>query len=160
IGSVMDAIATHNADVIISELERAEKLICAECVPHVMGLLDDPDYRVREAAAWWFSKRPMLKGAVTMQSLARLTGGAAHQAEYAADALGTFRHPSAIPALAGALDRGYPSSTKVAILRALGTIADPDGEAAVIHGFSDGDAAARQQAAQAYYQLRGHRDGT
>jgi HEAT repeat protein len=158
-GSVMDAIHTRNADVIISELERAEKLICAQCVAPVMELLDDSDYRVREVAAWWFSKRPMLQAAVTMQSLARLAGGDARQAEYAADALGTFRHPAAVPALAGALDRGYPAATKVAILRALGTIADPDGEAAVVHGLADGAPEARRAAAQAYYDLRGRRDG-
>lgn len=160
LGSVRAAIATGDADVIISELERAERLVCGACVGPVMDLLDNDDYRIREVAAWWFARRPMLKSAITMQSLARIAGTDPSAAEKAADVLGTFRHPSVLPALAGALDRDFPAATKVALVRAIGTIADPSGESAVVKALGDGSAETRAAAAQAYYDLRGRRDGT
>src|SRR5215813_11991477 len=73
-GSVMDAIATNNADVIASELERGEWLTCAACSGPVLDLLDHSDYRIREAAAWWRARRPVLAAAVTVQSVARIQG--------------------------------------------------------------------------------------
>jgi HEAT repeat protein len=124
-----------------------------------MSLLDHDDYRVREVAAWWFARRPALKAAITLQSLARLTGGDARAAEYAADVLGTFRHPSVIPALEQALRSSHPAATRVAVVRALGTIADPAGKAAVVAALADPDAATRAAAATAYFELRGPRDG-
>jgi HEAT repeat protein len=154
---IATAIASNDADTIIAELERAERLICARCVAPVMELLDHDDYRVREVAAWWFARRPMLKAAITMQSLARLADPAT--AARAADVLGTFRHPSAVPALATALRAGLPSEARAAAVRALGTIAHPSAEAAIVGALSDPDAATRAAAATAYYDLRGTRDG-
>src|SRR5688572_12846989 len=58
---IMSAIRTNNADVIASELERAERLPCGACVAPVMQLLDNDDYRIREVAAWWFARRPAQK---------------------------------------------------------------------------------------------------
>src|SRR5215468_4402695 len=115
-GSVMDAIATNNADVIASELERGEWLTCAACAGPVLDLLDNDQYRVREAAAWWLSRRPVLAAAATMQSIARIQGNDARAAEYAADVLGTFRRPNTLPILATGLARSdFPASTKVAL---------------------------------------------
>lgn len=156
---ITDAIGTNNADTIIAEVERAERLVCARCVGPMMELLDHGDYRVREVAAWWFARRPMLKSAITMQSLARLSGGDPQAAEYAADVLGTFRHPSVIPALQQALRSSYPAATKVAVVRALGTIADPAGKAAVVEALSDPSPETRAAAVTAYYELRGRREG-
>src|SRR5262249_26597082 len=125
-GSVMDAIATNNADVIASELERGEWLTCAACAGPVLELLDSDQYRVREAAAWWLSRRPVLAAAGTMQSIAGTRGNDAKAAEYAAAALGTFRRPNTLPILAAGLQRkDFPASTKVALVRAVGTIASP-----------------------------------
>src|SRR5688572_2758596 len=98
-GRIATAIASNDADTIIAELERAERMACARCVGPVMELLDHDDYRVREVAAWWFARRPMLKAAITMQSLARIAGSDGEAAAKAADVLGTFRHPAVIPAL-------------------------------------------------------------
>src|SRR5215475_7566333 len=102
-GSVMDAIATNNADVISSELERAEFITSAALAGPVLGLLDNDDYRIREVAAWWLARRPVLAAAATMQSVARIQGPDAKAAEKAADVLGTFRRPNMIPILAAGL---------------------------------------------------------
>jgi hypothetical protein len=117
---IASAIQGNDADTIIAELERAERLVCARCVGPVLELLDHDDYRVREVAAWWFARRPMLKAAITMQSLARLAGSDGEAAAKAADVLGTFRHPAVIPALANMLQRNLSPDAKVAAVRALG----------------------------------------
>ncbi len=157
--SVQRAIDTNSADVIISMLERAERLVCGRCVEPVMGLLDHDDYRIREVAAWWFARRPMLKGAITMQSLARIASSDGAAAAKAADVLGTFRHPGVLPALAGALERDFPAETKVALVRAIGTIADPSGEGAVVRALGDATPETRAAAVRAYFELRGTRTG-
>ena len=156
---IASAIQGNDADTIIAELERAERLVCARCVGPVLELLDHDDYRVREVAAWWFARRPMLKAAITMQSLARLAGSDGEAAAKAADVLGTFRHPAVIPALANMLQRNLSPDAKVAAVRALGTIAHPAGEAAIGAALGDPDAGTRAAAATAYYDLRGLRDG-
>src|SRR5688572_19927169 len=69
---IKSAIRSGNADAIISELERAERLVCGACIDPVMELLDHDDYRVREAAAWWFARRPSLKAYLTDLATARL----------------------------------------------------------------------------------------
>jgi hypothetical protein len=156
---IVGAVQTNDADAIIAELERAERLVCARCVEPVMELLDHDDYRVREVAAWWFARRPMLKAAITMQSLARIAGSDPGAAARAADVLGTFRHPAVIPALANLLQRGLSPEANVAAVRALATIAHPAGEAAIVAALGDPDAGTRAAAANAYYELRGLRDG-
>src|SRR5262249_25947724 len=81
------------------------------------------------------------------------------QARNAADALGTFRHPNALPALGAALDRGFNDEANAAIVRAVGTIGDPSGEAIVVRGIGAAGAQTRAAAAEAYWSLRGTRDG-
>jgi len=160
-GSVMDAIATNNADVIASELERGEWLTCAACAQPVLDLLDHDEFRVREAAAWWLSRRPVLAAAATMQSVARIQGNDAKAAEHAADVLGTFRRPNMIPILAAGLQRAdFPASTKVALVRAVGTIASPQGMATVVSALSDSTAETRAEAIRSYDAIRGQHTGT
>src|SRR5688572_20683294 len=91
--SIMEAIRSNNADVITSELERAERLVCGACVLPVMELLDHQDYRVRQVAAWWFARRPALKTILAADMTERLAGNDSRLARNAADVLGTFRHP-------------------------------------------------------------------
>ena len=158
LGQVKAAIRTNNADVIASELERAEKLVCGQCVGEVLVLLDNADYRIREVAAWWIVRRPVISEAVTAQSYARLAGDPV-SARNAADALGTFRHPQALPALDAALDRGFPDETTEAIVRAVGTIGHPQGEALVLKAMALPGPATRVAATKAYWELRGTRSG-
>jgi HEAT repeat protein len=159
-GSVMDAIATNNADVIASELERGEWLTCAACTGPVMELLDNSDYRVREVAAWWFARRPALAAAITMQSVARIQGSDAQAAEYAADVLGTFRRPNMLPVLATALGRSdFPASTKVALVRAVGTIGSANGMPTVVAALADSTAETRAEAIRSYDAIRGIHSG-
>jgi hypothetical protein len=158
LGQIKAAIRTNNADVIASELEAAEKLVCGQCVGEVLVLLDHSDYRIREVAAWWIVRRPVISEAVTAQSYARLAGDPV-SARNAADALGTFRHPRALSQLDAALDRGFPDETTEAIVRAVGTIGHPEGEATVLKAMASPGPLTRAAATKAYWELRGTRSG-
>lgn len=160
-GSIMDAISSGNGDVIAAELERAEYLVCGACTGPILELLDHDSYQVREVASWWIARRPVLMAAATMQSIARIQGSDAKQAEYAADVLGAFKHPRALPTLAAGLARNdFPAATKVAMVRAIGIIGDPTGMSAVASALADNAPETRAEAVRAYDSIRGRRAGT
>ncbi len=155
-GAIQSAIRSNNADAIISELERAERLICGACVEPVRALLDHQDYRVREAAAWWFARRPALKAEIRDVAIAALYAGDSIAARNGADALGTFRHPDAIDALAFASSRtDFTAEARAAAVQALGTIAHRDALPAITAALADSDALVRAAAVNAYAELRG-----
>ena len=159
-GQIMSAIHSGNADVIISELERAERLPCGACVEPVMALLDSEDYRVREVAAWWFARRPAQKTELVDVATARLYADDPLLARNGADILGTFRMRSAIPALAFAAARtDLAPEARVAAIRAIGTISHPDGFPALVKAMTDGDATVRAEAIRSYRAMRGSPDG-
>jgi HEAT repeat protein len=158
--AIAQAIASNNADVIGFELERSEMLPCSKCVGMVMGLVDHPEYRVREVAGWWIARRPFLQAAVMSQSILRLQPGAdAVSARNAADVLGAFHSPIPVAELTAALDRSFPDETKAAVVHALGAISDPSGTAGVLKGLASDGPMTRAAAVQAYLDLRGARDG-
>src|SRR5262245_8378224 len=86
-GAIRSAISSDSVDAISSELERAEHLVCPSCVPMVRPLVDHPDARVRQVAAWWLSRRG-LRSALTQEMAARLTQNDSLKARNAADVLG------------------------------------------------------------------------
>lgn len=152
---IQNAIATGSADAIIAELERAERLICGACIEPVMALLKHEDYAVREAAAWWFARRPAQKKELGEMARANLQGSDSVAARNAADILGTFRHPDAIPALAAAAARSDLDATARAhAVRALGTIGHKDANPALAAAMSDPDAAVRLAAVNAWLAVR------
>jgi len=155
LSAVDSAIRSGGADAIISELERAEKLVCYGCVDRVMPLLDHDDYRVREAAAWWFSKRASLKAELTERSLAYLQVGTSVQARNSADIVGTFRDPVAVPTLAMALSRSdIDAGARLAITRALGTIGHMSANPAIAQAMQDSDPTVRFEALSAWQAIR------
>src|SRR5262245_49069663 len=82
--NIQNAINSTSQDAIIAELERAERLVCDACIAPVMSLLDDSRYEVREAAAWWFARRPVMKVALAQQATADLAGSDSEMARNAA----------------------------------------------------------------------------
>jgi HEAT repeat protein len=156
---VMSAIQTGNADVITFELERAERLVCGACIEPVMHLLDSDDARIREVAAWWFARRPAQKAEIHDLAVARLYADDPTLARNAADALGTFRHPDALPALTYAASRtDLAPEARAHAVAAIGTIGHPAGRPAVEAAMKDVDPTVRLAAVRAYDSLRGDRD--
>jgi HEAT repeat protein len=152
---IQNAVATGSVDAIIAELERAERLICDACTPTVLDLLDNDRYELREAAAWWIARRPVLKTQLTERSIADLSGSDSRLARNAADILGTFRHPQAIPALAAAVVRSDLSAeARMAAARALGTIGHRNANTALTAAMNDSDASVRFAAATSWLQVR------
>ena len=152
---IQNAVNTGSVDAIIAELERAERLICDACTPTVMDLVDHDRYELREAAAWWIARRPVLKQQLATRSTADLAGGDSRLARNAADVLGTFRHPSAIPALAAAAGRAELSpEARMAAVRALGTIGHRNANTALTAAMGDADAAVRVAAVSSWLQVR------
>lgn len=153
---IQNAINTRSTDAIIAEIERSERLICDACIAPVMGLLDDDRYEVREAAAWWFARRPVLKNALRDQSLADLAGADSRMARNAADVLGTFRHPEAVDALSAAAVRtDLTAEARAHAVRALGTIGVLAGDDALEAAMGDTDATVRFEALTAWIGIRG-----
>ncbi len=152
---IQNAVNTGSVDAIIAELERAERLICDACTPTVLDLIDHDRYELREAAAWWIARRPALKVQLNERSTADLAGNDSRLARNAADVLGTFRHPQAIPALAAASARtDLSAEARMAAVRALGTIGHRNANPALAAAMSDGDATVRLAAVTSWLQVR------
>jgi HEAT repeat protein len=151
---IENAVASGSSDAIIAELERAERLICGSCIDTVMDLLDHPDYEVREAAAWWFARRPAQKKELTELGIANLQIGDSIKARNAADMLGAFRHPKAVPALMQAMDRPeLEPEARAHIVRALGEIAHPAADPALAAAMQDSSAEVRYAAVKAWRHI-------
>jgi len=152
---IQNAVATGSVDAIIAEVERAERLTCDACTPVVMDLLDSDRYEVREVAAWWFARRAALRVQLHDRSVADLAGGDSRLARNAADVLGTFRHPNAIPALATAVVRtDLTAEARASAAQALGTIGHRNASTAIATAMADRDASVRLAAVTAWSKIR------
>ena len=155
-GRIKDAIRTGSVDAIIAEVERAERLTCPGCVEPLMELLESDRYELREAAAWWFARRPVIKARLSEDSVTALRGADSTAARNAADILGTFRHPQAVPALNTAIaNRALSGAARAAAARALGLIGHRDGTAGLTAALGDPDAGVRWAAIDAWPLIRG-----
>lgn len=155
------ALRSGSQEKIITEVERAERLVCFKCVDTVMTMLDDPRYAVREVAAWWFSKRPAQKQELHDRSVAAIYGNDAALARNATDILGTFRHPEAIPALTHAAQRTDlgPEVRAHAVMN-LGIIGHQAANPVLETAMSDADQTVRYQAVTAWLKIRGQTQAT
>lgn len=153
---IQNAVNSGSQDAIIAEIERAERLICGGCIGTVMDLLEDDRYEVREAAAWWFARRPAQKAELTLRGLADLDGSDSIAARNAADMLGAFEHPVAVEALSRAASRTdlNPEARQHAV-RALGTIGHDSANLGISAAMIDSDANVRYEALNAWIQIRG-----
>ena len=79
------AARNGNPDAIVAEVERAENIPCtAECMRFVKDLLGHDSYYVRDAAAWWFARRPAQRAALNQEALAILSSGGSLEVRNAA----------------------------------------------------------------------------
>lgn len=156
--SIRNAISTGNADSIVAEVERAEKLPCGSCISLVEPLIDHTDTRVRDVAAWWLAKRAV-RERVRDEMFARLQGGDTVSARNAAQVLGRFRHPEALMALEIAVHDGtLGDEARAAAATAIGTIGDHRGKAMLEGALTSESAAVRAAAAKALRNIRNNVD--
>ncbi|HEX5063675.1 MAG TPA: HEAT repeat domain-containing protein [Kofleriaceae bacterium] len=156
---IVAAVQSGSVDAITAEVERAEGLMCPECVGTVLNLLEDNRFAVREVAAWWFAKRPGAKDQLATQFKAELSTSGSIAVRNAADFLGRVRQFDALPQLRVAIKRtDISAEAKLAIVRAVGYMAHPDGNSVLLTAMNDGDASVRAAAVTAWREILGQLD--
>ncbi|HKE18293.1 MAG TPA: HEAT repeat domain-containing protein [Kofleriaceae bacterium] len=149
---IRSAAEHGNPDAIVAELERAENIPCTtECMTFVRGLLDSDSYYVRDAAAWWFARRPAEKAALAASAAARLTSGDSAAVTSAADTLARVGHPRAVADLGAAVARGGLSSeARAHAVRALGKLHHISANPHLAAAMSDASPEVRREAVLAW----------
>lgn len=150
------AIASGSQDAIIAEVERAEALMCDECIQSVTSLTQDNRYEVRAVAAWWFAKRPQLQKVLADQFISDLASGDSTMVRNAADFLGRSVTYTSLPALRAAITRsGLTSDAKLAMIRAVAYMAHVGGNPVLQTAMGDSDPAVRAAAITAWRDILG-----
>jgi HEAT repeat protein len=163
LSSVERSVQSGSADAIAAELERAELLYCPACLPLVRPLVDHPDRRVREVAAWWLARKG-LRAELAIEAFSRLAQADSQKARNAAEVLGGLRHELAVEPLgAAAQNPTYTPEARAAMARALGRIGAPQAlsflrRIATLGGAAD--APVREAALEAMRGLDGFTDGS
>jgi len=156
-----DAVRSGSVDAIVAEVERTESLICEHCMQVMINLTEDNRYAVREAAAWWFARRPGSKAIMVSQMKDDLAGADSTHVRNAADFIGRVREYAALPDLRLAIKRtGLSTDAKVAIVNAVGFMAHLDGNGILLTAMQDSDAVVRAAAVTAWRDILGQMDVT
>jgi HEAT repeat protein len=155
---IRDAYASGSVDAIVAEVERAEALMCSECVDLVTIMTTDDRLAVREVAAWWFAKRPSLQKEMAKQFTIDLAKGDSVQVRNAADFLGRSSTFTALPALREAIKRDVSAEAKLAMVRAVDYLGNLGGNPVLVTAMADRDATVRARAATAWRDIRGQQD--
>jgi hypothetical protein len=156
-----DAVRSGSQDAIIAEIERTESLICADCMQTMINLTEDGRYPVREAAAWWFARRPGSKDIMVSQMKDDLVGADSIHVRNAADFVGSVRDYATLPQLRIAIKRtDLTPEAKVAIVNAVGVMAHIDGNGILLTAMQDSDANVRAAAVTAWRDILGQIDVT
>jgi hypothetical protein len=156
-----DAVRSGSQDAIIAEIERTESLICADCMQTMINLTEDGRYPVREAAAWWFARRPGSKDIMVSQMKDDLVGADSIHVRNAADFVGSVRDYATLPQLRIAIKRtDLTPEAKIAIVNAVGVMAHIDGNGILLTAMTDSDAGVRTAAIVAWRDILGQIDVT
>ena len=156
-----DAVRSNSVDAIVAEIERTESLICEDCMQTMINLTEDNRYAVREAAAWWFARRPGSKAIMVSQMKDDLIGADSIHVRNAADFVGRVREYAALPELRVAIKRtDLSTEAKVAIVNAVGFMAHIDGNGILLTAMQDAQPAVRAAAVTAWRDILGQMDVT
>ena len=160
LGKIQAAVTSGSVDAIIAEIERAEYLPCDACADIMTSLLDHPRYEVRQAAGWWFAKRPTVKDMMIGQMTGDLGSSNPIAVRNAADFLGTVKAYGTLPQLASTFAASGNADVRFAIIRAAGRMAARSGNTLLVAGMSDADARIRVEAINRYRDVLRQTDAT
>jgi HEAT repeat protein len=156
--AIQAAVDSGSTDAVTAEVERAESLMCEECIQTMTNLTEDSRFAVREVAAWWFARRPGLKDMLAAQFVADLPSGGTIKVRNAADFLGRTKTYTALPQLRAAIHRGdLGAEAKIALVRAAGFMAHTGGNEVLTTAMADGDAGVRAAAVVAWRDVLGQK---
>ncbi|MGE0545719.1 MAG: HEAT repeat domain-containing protein [Kofleriaceae bacterium] len=156
---IQSAVSSGSVDAIIAEIERAEALMCADCVQIVTNLTEHPRYEVRKVAAWWFAKRPGLQKMLATEFVSELSSTNSIKVRNAADFLGATKTYTALPALRAAIGQNVSPEAKLAMVRAIKYMAHPGGKQVLTTAMGDADPSVRAAAVTAWRDIRDQADG-
>jgi len=152
--AIRQAYRSGSTDATVAEVERAEHLICEDCVQLVTNMTEDSRYAIREVAAWWFAKRPAMQKQLAELFVADLASGGSVKVRNAADFLGRTVTFTALPSLKAAIQRDVDAEAKLAIVRAVDYMGHRDGAPILQFAMADRDAGVRASAVRAWRDLR------
>lgn len=150
---MVQAIQTASPTRLRAILEYGERVECHACVPMLEEtLFTSNDADVREIAAWWLRRRPFGIAAVFREVRGVLaTDADPVRRARAAEALGTFMFPTALPYLTDALSDA-DAGVRAAAVASLGRLNMPAAHGAIASMFTDADRDVREAAvAQVLY---------
>jgi len=158
---IRSAVSSGSVDAIVAEVERSEKLMCAECIDTMVALTEHERFEVREVAAWWFAKRPGSKKIMIAQMSDDLALGGSIKVRNAADFVGRVRDFGSLTNLRTAMARtDINAEAKVAIVRAVGFMAHPKGNDILVSAMGDVNAPVRAAAIVAWRDILGQASAT
>jgi HEAT repeat protein len=120
-------------------LEYGERVMCGACVPLLEGkLLASGDARVRELSAWWLRRQPFAAPGILKKLRTVLRDDPLPERRVrAAQALGEFMDPFALPDLSAAARGDREPSVRANAVRALARMNDQRGTAAIAGALAD-----------------------
>ena len=158
---INSAIRSGSVDAIIAEVERAEALVCGECVQLITNLTEHDRYEVREVAAWWFAKRPAMAKMLAESFVVDLGTGGSTAVRNAADFLGATITYTALPQMRAAITRtDINSDAKLALVRAVKWLGHKDGNFVLLAAMGDSDAKVRAAAVTTWRDIRGQQSAS
>jgi HEAT repeat protein len=137
--AMVAAIQQGAPEKLKATLEYGERVMCVQCVPLLeANLLASGDARVRELSAWWLRRQPFAAPAMLKKLRAVLRDDAdVTRRARAAEALGEFMDPHALPELSNAAKADAAPAVRVQAVRALARLNDQRGSATIASALSD-----------------------
>jgi hypothetical protein len=145
---MVNAIKSATPTQLQAMLEYGQRVECFECIPLLeQKLLSSNSSDVREIAAWWLRQRAFGFGPVMVHMQKVVVGDQDPvQRARAAQALGEFLDPHALPALKKAASSDGDADVRISAVRALGRLNAVAGNDTLISALSDSEAGVRRAA--------------
>jgi HEAT repeat protein len=160
LAAMVDAIEHGSPVKLKATLEYGERVLCEACVPLLEGkLLGSPQPAVREMAAWWLRRQPFAAPHLLAKLRRVLRDDASAQRRArAAEALGEFMDPHALPELSDAAREDVDPSVRIAAVRGLARLNSDAAGAVVPDALKDADEAVRLETLGVLLSVGGFRD--
>jgi HEAT repeat protein len=158
--ALVGAIENGSPEKLKALLEYGERVVCEACVPLLQAkLLGSGDARVREMSAWWLRRQPFAAPMllVKLKEALKNDDRSVRRAR-AAEALGEFMDPHALPALADAALQDKEAEVRVAAVKALARLNDQAAGPIVADALKDGAKSVRLAALEVITVTQSFRD--
>ncbi len=145
---MVNAIKSASPTAFYAMLEYGERVECFECIPLLADkLLSSDNAQTREISAWWLRRRSFGLGPIMVRMRQVIeTDTDPVMRSRAAEALGEFLDPHAVPSLEKAVMEDESTDVRRAAVRALGRLNAVAGLSALTASLGDKDASVRKAA--------------